>query len=156
MTAGFHGADVIEAAKCELAGEVLRAWGTLRLRVTGWSMLPAVWPGDTLVVESASIGEVREGDIVLCGRNRRVCAHRVVKKLDRSTFLTRGDAMRQPDPVVHSQELLGRVSHIVRDGKRAAVRRRRGIPERAIATIVRHSPTAARVLVGIRDRLRSS
>lgn len=156
MTAGLHCPDVIDATKCELAGEVLRSCGTLRLQVTGWSMLPAVWPGDTLLVESASMGDVREGDIVLVGRNRRVCAHRVVKKIDRSRFLTRGDAMPQPDPVVHSQELLGRVSHIVRDGKRTAARRSRRISERAIATVVRHSHTAARVLVGIRVRLRSS
>ena len=31
-----------------LASEVLRSSGSLHLRVTGWSMLPTVWPGDTL------------------------------------------------------------------------------------------------------------
>lgn len=156
MTSSFHGADDVHALKCELAAEVLRSCGTLRLRVTGWSMLPAVWPGDTLLVESARTGAVIEGDIVLFGRESRLFVHRVIKDLGNSRFLTRGDAMPQPDPVVHSQELLGRVSHIVRDGKRAAVRGSRRIPERAIATMVRHSHTAARVLVGIRGRLRAS
>ena len=68
------------ALKCELAGEVLRSSGTLRLRAMGWSMLPTVWPGDTLVIERIHSDAVSEGDIVLFGRDRRVFAHRVVAK----------------------------------------------------------------------------
>jgi len=36
------------ALKCELAGEVLRSSGRLRLKVSGSSMLPVIRPGDTL------------------------------------------------------------------------------------------------------------
>ncbi len=68
------------ALKCELAGEVLRSSGTLRLRVTGWSMLPTVMPGDTLVIEHVSSDAVSEGDIVLFVRDRRFFVHRVVTK----------------------------------------------------------------------------
>jgi len=39
-----------ETLGCELAAEVLRSSGRLRLRATGTSMLPAVWPGDVLSV----------------------------------------------------------------------------------------------------------
>src|ERR1700758_403813 len=73
------------ALKCELAGEVLRSSGKLRLRVTGCSMLPAVWPGDTLFVERTTRESVEEGDIVLYERDRRFFVHRVVRK-------TRADA----------------------------------------------------------------
>ena len=44
--------------KCELAAEVLRSFGTLRFAATGWSMLPSVWPGETLVVERVQPDEV--------------------------------------------------------------------------------------------------
>ena len=37
------------ALQCELVADVARAFGEVRLRVTGASMLPAIWPGDILV-----------------------------------------------------------------------------------------------------------
>ena len=33
---------------CSLAGQTLRSWGVLKLRATGLSMLPTLWPGDLL------------------------------------------------------------------------------------------------------------
>src|SRR5258708_31630032 len=69
--------DTAHSVKCELAGEVLRSSGRLRLRVTGWSMLPTVMPGDTLIVDLVN-GAVSRGDIVLFNRNQRLFAHRVV------------------------------------------------------------------------------
>ena len=81
------------SVKCELAGEILRSSGTLRLKVTGWSMLPSVLPGDTLVVKPAKGDSVSRGDIVLFGRNRRLFAHRVVERVQSSQILTRGDSM---------------------------------------------------------------
>jgi signal peptidase I len=140
------------SVKCELAGEVLRSSGTLCLRVTGWSMLPSVWPGDTLVVESATSETVADGDIVLFGRDRRLFAHRVVsqsKKQKASKILTRGDAMPQPDPPVAEDELLGKVSYIVRDGKCIEPSRSLRFSERAVAALVRRSQVAARVVVGV-------
>jgi len=35
-----------ESIKRDLAGQVLRAGGKLRLRALGLSMLPSLWPGD--------------------------------------------------------------------------------------------------------------
>ena len=80
MTSAPQVLDEAHALKCDLAGEVLRSSGTLRLQVMGWSMLPTVLPGDTLVIESAHSNSVCEGDIVLFGRDRRLFAHRVVTK----------------------------------------------------------------------------
>src|SRR5690348_15825963 len=104
MTPASHGSDV-QTLKCELAAEVLRAVGMLRMQVTGWSMLPTVWPGDTLMIERAPVGGVAEGDIVLFGRERRLFVHRVVKKLGDLKFVTCGDAMSAPDPVIDPHEL---------------------------------------------------
>ena len=109
----------VNALKCELAGEVLRSSGTLRLQVTGWSMLPAVLPGDTLVIEHIHSGAVSPGDIVLFGRDRRFFVHRVVagSQSQSGAVLTRGDALPATDPPVPAGDLLGRVSFILRNGK---------------------------------------
>lgn len=151
--------DEMHAVKCELAGEALRTSGRLRLEVTGWSMLPSVWPGDTLVIESATSDGVSEGDIVLFGRDRRLFAHRVVPgksdQRDRG-ILTRGDAMPQADPPVSENELLGKVSHIVRNGKCIAPSKSLRFPERAVAALVRSSEVAARVVVGLYGMRQSS
>jgi signal peptidase I len=121
-------------------------------------MLPTIWPGDTLLVESAPANEVSVGDIVLFGRDRRLFAHRVVAKdcCNGSQLVTRGDAMQVPDPVVEESELLGKVSYIVQNGK--CIRPRRGLrsAERALATLMQRSEFAARVAVGVHGWLRES
>jgi len=142
----------VHALKCELAGEVLRSSGTLRLRVTGWSMLPTVWPGDTLVIERVDGDAVLEGDIVLFGRDRRLFAHRVVTRsgpAENSKILTRGDAMPHPDPLVSDRDLLGKVTFIVRNGKCIEPSRAPRFSERAVSALVRSSEIAARVVVGV-------
>lgn len=142
--------DEAHSVKCELAGEVLRSTGTLRLQVTGWSMLPAVWPGDLLTIQRATSGEVSEGDIVLFCRDRRLFAHRVVRKnSEDSAILTRGDALPAPDPVVREHELLGKVSLIVRNGRCIAPTSTLRLSERLVAGLVRGSQIATRVVVGV-------
>jgi len=143
------------ALKCEMAAEVLRSSGTLRLRVMGWSMLPSIWPGDMLVVERVESAEVVEGDIVLFVRHRRLIAHRVMKN-HRSTMVTCGDSMQAPDSPVSEDEFLGRVSSIVRNGRNIEPRKALGAGERAIASLVQRSETAARVVVGVRGMLQIS
>lgn len=140
------------ALKCELAGEVLRLSGKLRLRVTGWSMLPTVWPGDTLVVERVESGAVSAGDIVLFRRDRRLFAHRVVAMADGlngARITTQGDGMAQPDPPVAGAEVLGKVSLVVRNGRGLAPGASLGLSGRALAALVRRSDSAARIVVGI-------
>jgi signal peptidase I len=150
MSSGSPVPGAITAAKCELAGEVLRASGKLRLQVNGWSMLPAILPGDTLLVERADAEAVSEGDIVLYGRQRRLFAHRVISaardREDRG-LVTRGDAMPQPDAPVSHRELLGRVAGVVRRGKMLAPRPNLRMVDRVVAALVRRSTIAARVVV---------
>src|ERR1043166_8467099 len=57
-----------ETLKSKLAVEVARRFGEVRLRVTGASMLPSVWPGDILTVRRVSFSELRPGQIILCSR----------------------------------------------------------------------------------------
>jgi signal peptidase I len=141
------------AVKCDLACEVLRSFGSLRFAATGWSMLPTIWPGETLVVERVSPDQVRFGDVILVGRERRLCAHRVVSTQDsgRPHWITQGDAMPAPDRPVSASELLGRVGYVIRAGRLIPVPAELSLAENLIAKLVRRSVPAARALVYLHD-----
>lgn len=142
--------DNAGALKCDLASEVLRASGKLRLGVTGWSMLPTVWPGDTLIIERAGFDEVCAGNLVLFGRVRRLFVHRVIAKTANAAepeILTQGDGMPCPDEAVKPPELLGRVCFILRRGRRFKPTQNLGFRERILAALVRRSYWAARIFV---------
>jgi hypothetical protein len=143
-------ADIAAAVKCDLAGEVLRSFGNLRFGATGWSMLPSIWPGDTLVVERVSSDRVFVGDVALVGRDGRLCAHRVISKAEgcgNSHWITQGDSMPTPDRPVMESEVLGRVAYLIRSGRLVTVPARLSVVERLTAKIVRRSVPAARALV---------
>lgn len=153
-----NGNENEQALKCQLATEVLRSSGALRLRVTGWSMLPAIWPGDTLVIERLS-SAISEGDIVLFSRGQRFVAHRVLAKPSASgdsKLQTQGDAVSRPDAPVAVGDLLGKVSVIERNGKCIEPSQRLRLSERTIAAMFRHSEIAARVVVGVHGLRQSS
>ncbi len=121
-------------------------------------MLPAVLPGDTLVIEHIHSGAVSPGDIVLFGRHRRFFVHRVVagSQSQSGAVLTRGDALPASDPPVPAGDLLGRVSFILRKGKYFQPRRSLHLSERAVAALVRRSDFAARVVVRVHGMRASS
>jgi len=71
-------APAADALKCDLAAEVLRSSGQLRLRVSGASMLPALWPGDILTVHRHDPTQLRPGDLVLAARNGGLAVHHLL------------------------------------------------------------------------------
>jgi hypothetical protein len=116
-----------EDPKHGLAVELLRGHGTVQLKAWGTSMLPAVWPGDLLTIESGAPDEVVPGDIVLVLRDQRFFIHRLVEApLGEAcvSWITRGDAMLDDDPPAAALDLLGRVTGI-RRGHRSFVPSRR-------------------------------
>ncbi|MGA9977553.1 MAG: S24/S26 family peptidase [Candidatus Sulfotelmatobacter sp.] len=142
----------LHGLKCELASEVLRSSGRLRLRVRGWSMLPTILPGDTLMIEHVSSDRVSKGDIVLFHRDRRLFVHRVSGKTGSAEdlqIITQGDGMPRPDPPVSGSQLLGRVSLVVRNGRSLEPAKSLGLSGRAVAALVRRSSSAARVIVAV-------
>jgi signal peptidase I len=152
-------ADIAAAVKCDLAAEALRSFGSLRFAATGWSMLPAIWPGDTLVVERVSRDQVQVGEVVLVGRDGRLCAHRVVSRAESSgspQWITQGDAMPAPDRPVIETELLGRVSHLIRAGNCIAVAAELSVVGKLMAKIVRRCFPAARALVYLHRLVQAS
>jgi signal peptidase I len=144
-------ADALNSAvKCDLAIEVLSSFGELRFAETGWSMLPTIWPGDTLLFERVGYGQVHVGDVVLVRRGARLCTHRVISKTKASGTaycIMQGDAMHAADRPVMESEVLGRVAGLIRAGKPVAVRAKLSVLESLIAKVIRRSFTAARILV---------
>jgi hypothetical protein len=119
--------------KLDLAAEVLRCGGTVRLRAWGASMLPSIWPGDRLTIESANLEQVVPGDIVVILQESRFIIHRFVRMeehSDRTTCLTRCDAMPHDDPSRSASTLLGRVTSICRA-------KRTFSPSRQVSSIAR-------------------
>ncbi len=148
-------ANISDAVKRDLAREVLRSFGTLSFAEKGWSMLPTIFPGDVLAVERIDLertdeNQVNLGDIILASRDGWFCTHRVVGKSEdggHRCWLTQGDAMAIPDRPVQPSELLGRVAYVTRRGKRIALPAKLSVIESLIASLIRRSFFAARVLV---------
>jgi signal peptidase I len=116
-----------EGLKLTLAAEVLRQNLTVHLRAWGTSMLPALWPGDLLTIQSVTDDQLRPGDIVLVLDNGRFLIHRLIEKQHDqglSHLITRGDAMPQNDPPANISDFLGRVVRI-RRGNQSFVPSRR-------------------------------
>jgi len=144
--------------KCGVAAELLRRFGQLRLRVTGASMLPAIWPGDIVTIHSVRLSDVSRGDLVLFFRGQRFFVHRVLDVSDDS-LLTRGDSVLGPDLPVSSQELLGRVVSITGAGSMRAPSQLRVIGT-LVALAARHSTLVCNLLLRLhacyRQRLRAT
>jgi hypothetical protein len=143
-------AETFAAVKCELATEVLCSFGTLRFAATGWSMLPSLWPGETLIVERVRPDHVKVGEIVLVRREGTLRAHRLIGTAGDAKnpqWITQGDALGVPDPPVAGEDLLGRVAYLIRAGRCIPVPAELSVVENLLAKIVRRSVPAARALV---------
>ena len=154
----FLDEDREHALKCEIAAETLRSFGSLRLRVTGHSMLPAIWPGDTLVVEQRDFLEIVPRDIILYSRDNRLAVHRMLRAIDTPNprFITQGDAMPNPDAPVFPAQLLGLVTEIVRKGQRVDQQAVRTFAIRCVGGVLRHSALLSRLLVHLHRKGRNS
>lgn len=152
MDASFD-SDALQ--KNELAAEVVRSFGELNLRVTGSSMLPAIRPGDVLLILHCRIGQAHPGDIVLFTRERRLFAHRVISRSS-VELITQGDGIGEPDPCVGADELLGKVIRVLRRGRTIRHESKPTLPARMAATLFRCSATAGRMFMLVQGRQRGA
>lgn len=144
-----------EQSRCNLAAEVLQSSGTLHIRAMGTSMLPTLWPGDLVTIQSQDFEQVEPGEIVLFLREGRFFLHRAVKKsgVGKAVFLlTRGDSMPQNDPPVQPGELLGRVTGIRRGGSVIAPVRRLSWFDLMLARLLGYSNLCQRLALRRRGR----
>jgi len=110
-------ASVSEESKRSLAAQVLQSWGTLKLCVNGGSMIPTLWPGDVLTLQSQDFDRIQPGSLVVCVRDGRFVVHRAVRKsvtAEGAFLITRGDCVAREDAPVPAGSLLGRVTQIRR------------------------------------------
>jgi hypothetical protein len=139
-----HAPAIVDSAKCDLAAEVLRESGSLRLRATGSSMLPSIWPGDVLIIQKRELEQIAAGETAVFFPGGRMTAHRVVSH--HGNFLvTQGDSVPQPDAPVTAENLLGVVVSIERGGKLFAPALRPGLVARCTAAVLRRFDLATRV-----------
>jgi hypothetical protein len=109
-----------QETQIDLVTTTLHEFGEVRLIASGCSMIPFICPGDLLTVRSLPLSHADVGDIVLSSRERRFCIHRLLRSWSQggqSYFQTKGDALRQRDPIARAAQLLGRVTAIERHGK---------------------------------------
>ncbi len=105
------------AERSALAADALHRGGRLRLQVRGESMLPSVWPGDTVEVAGCQLEDIHPGEIVLALREDRLFLHRFLAHREEGGFQLRGDSMAAPDPIFPSTAFQGRLVQILRAGR---------------------------------------
>ena len=104
------------AACCELILAVARTSGEVSLKLSGTSMLPAVWPGDVVTVRRCDLAELQPRQIVLFHREGTLVAHRVLLA-SQNQLMTQGDSVPACDPPVNASEVVGQVIGISRNGQ---------------------------------------
>lgn len=112
--------ELRDVVKRDLTLETIRQFGEGHLKVTGNSMLPALWPGDEIIVRRQNISGHLIGQVVLCYRNQTFTAHRLIAKCG-DVVITRGDSLSYADPPFGDAEVLGAVVSVVRDGRPVSV-----------------------------------
>jgi signal peptidase I len=89
-------------------------------------MYPTICDGDLITIEQKKPSDVCVGDIILYHHENGVVAHRVIKiqapqssvPSTQHLFLLRGDAAITDDAPVSSEQILGEVVSIERNGRR--------------------------------------
>ena len=105
--------------------ELLRAGHQVKFKAPGDSMHPTICDGDLITVEPQKPSDVCVGDIILYYHENGVVAHRVVNiQAPQSAapgthhqLLLRGDAAIKDDDPVSSEQILGKVVSIERNGR---------------------------------------
>ena len=122
----------------ETSSALLRKGHHVKFRAPGDSMYPTICDGDIVSVTPIETGSITIGDIILYRHRSGVTAHRVMRILKRSEknscsalqgpqdrslsetleFVFRGDAAINNDAPVSSEQILGKVVSIERNGRR--------------------------------------
>lgn len=100
----------------ELASELLRSGGWLRMKARGGSMVPFIWDGDLLLVSPAESSAIRVGDVI-CYQTLpgQLFLHRVIMR-DGERLVTKGDALACTE-LIGPGHVLGKVVAIERRGR---------------------------------------
>ena len=137
--------DPAAQAKQQLIVEMLAAHGRCHLQVLGSSMLPTLWPGETVLIEKRTLGP-SVGDIVLCEREGRFFLHRLVG-VKAGFWITRGDAAGQEDPPVSADGMLGVLAGVRRGTEWVVVPKEMSAASQLVAAVLGSSRLLASVVL---------
>jgi len=151
------------AVRSALVAEVLRKNATspqiVRLCVYGESMLPALWPGDFVEIESSSPEDARPGEIVLAMRDGQLFLHRLLSPCTLEGFRLRGDSLPHPDPEFPREAFLGRLLRRAQSGNGVDAPGLRPGPgaglSRAIGLLLCHCAPARRAVLKLHSLRRA-
>lgn len=98
--------------------EIIKNGGQCKLRVTGYSMTPILKHlRDSVILTSPNNRSIKNGEIVFIQRlTGQYVLHRVIKIIDKDTFIMNGDAQQWTE-IVKNEQVIGVCSHIVRNNK---------------------------------------
>ncbi len=115
-------ADIPAKELRRIGGELLDRGITIRIAASGYSMFPAVRPGDIIHISPLTEGaELQPGDIVAIKRSDDFVVHRYMATTEqdgKEVLLTRGDATLRYDPPAEWGHIAGIVTAIIRGKKR--------------------------------------
>lgn len=104
----------------DISKEILEKGSRMRFIATGTSMGPFIKHGDVIEIEPIELASIKAGDVIFYTRpGGHGVVHRVIRtnrSENRITFLTKGDALRGFDNTVSSEQVLGRVAKVKRNG----------------------------------------
>ncbi len=134
-----------------LVSDLMRSTGRARIRATGTSMVPSIWPGDELLIQSISC-PLSPGQVVAWQAEQRIFIHRIVNLSDdQKTILTCGDRLSVVDAPFSQEQLLGVVTHVFRKGVAIAVSRDVSRAARLLRLTSRLSDWPTFLLVRVRE-----
>lgn len=105
-----------------LAVEIAAQAPAFRLRVNGTSMSPLLMYGDSVILETTPPETLRRGDIIAFRFDQQTITHRIIAR-EPQRILTLGDNLRQPDPPLSPEAILGRVIALEKGGRQYQISR---------------------------------
>jgi hypothetical protein len=110
------------AESVEIIKSILEAGNSVELPATGYSMFPALRPGDRVMIEGIKNKEdLQTGNVVVYENNGTLVMHRLIaiakNGKGETWYQTRGDSMSENDRAVSEQQLIAVADSIKRSGR---------------------------------------
>jgi len=117
----------------DLADELLDKGTSIRITASGYSMYPAIRPGNTIIIKPVDEDDLKCGSIIAWKREKDMVVHRLVLAYEsdnKKYYITRGDSCKSLDSPVTHDMIAGRVEAIYRGQRLLQPNLVHPIPER--------------------------